>query len=75
MPTLGRQMKCFIFAQRTQDDEFALHLRKSIDPRLVVYYAIVTGKKRFFSTAIEYSKIEFSSNGSSYKPTAVPLTS
>jgi len=61
MPTLGRQLNNFILAQRTQDDEFALHLRKSIAPHLVIYRAIVTAEKRSISAAIEYSKIAASS--------------
>ena len=74
MPTLGRQINYFVFAQRTQDDEFALHSRKSIEHNLAIYCAIVTAEKRSLSAAIEYSNIDFSSDGSSSEPTAVPLT-
>jgi len=64
MPTLGRQMNYFVIAQRTQNDEFALQLRKSIDPHLVIYCTIVTVEKRSLSAAIEYAIIDFSSDES-----------
>jgi len=68
MPTTDRQMNYFIFARRTQEDEFALHLRKSVDPHLVVYCAIVTAEKRSLSVAIEYLGMDFSSDGNSSEP-------